>query len=318
MIDRLVTLFGGSGFVGRYVAQDLLGAGQRIRIAERHPARAFFIKPMGNLGQTQFVAADIASPDTLPRALQGADVAINFVGVLDGNFRLYHVEGARNAAEAARDAGVRDFIQISAIGADANAESRYARSRAEGEAAVREFYPDAIVIRPSIVFGPEDRFINRFATMARMAPAVLPVIAPNTLFQPVYVADLAAAIARAAMDPAPYRGGNFELGGPDRFSMMQINRFVLDMIGKPGKQTVAVPDSVAAAMARFGWLPGAPLTWDQWQQLGRDNVVGEDAQGFAAFGISPRPLAAVAPNWLVRFRDHGRFARRIPAALELR
>ncbi|NNC72509.1 MAG: complex I NDUFA9 subunit family protein [Sphingomonadaceae bacterium] len=308
MLDRLVTLFGGGGFLGRYVAQDLLKAGARIRIAERNPGDAFFLKPLGGLGQTQFIAADITKPERLPRALEGADIAINFVGVLDGDFQRVHVEGAENAAKAAAEAGVRDFIQISAIGAAKNALSRYAQTKALGEAAVRAAMPDAIVFRPSIIFGPEDGFINRFATMARMIPAAMPVMRPEAKFQPAYVADVAEAVARAAMDPGPYRGETFELGGPQVLSMMDINRFVIEAIGKGGKQLLPVPDAVGSAMARFGWLPGAPISWDQWQSLQTDNVMNEGAKGFDAFAIEPRPLAAVADQWLVQYRDHGRFA----------
>ncbi|MCA1748624.1 MAG: complex I NDUFA9 subunit family protein [Sphingomonadales bacterium] len=308
MIDRLVTLFGGGGFLGRYVAQDLLHAGARIRIAERHPSSAHFIKPMGQVGQTQFVSADITRPESLPRALVNADVAINFVGILDGAFENVHADGARNAAEAAREAEVETFIQISAIGADPQAASKYARSKAHGEAAVRAIYPDAIVIRPSIVFGPEDQFINRFATMARLIPGALPVMRPETRFQPVYVADLAEAVARAAVDPAPFAGNTYELGGPEKLSMLEINRFVLEAIGRGSKPTLEVPDGIGATMAKFGWLPGAPISWDQWLQLGSDNVVAADARGFEAFGISPRPLAAVAHEWLIRYRTRGRFS----------
>lgn len=308
MLDRLVTLFGGGGFIGRYVAQDLLKAGARIRIAERNPTDAFFVKPLGGLGQTQFVSADITKPETLHRAVEGADVVINFVGILSGDFQRVHVDGAGNAAKAAGDAGVRDFIQISAIGSETNAPSRYARTKALGEEAVREAMPDAVVLRPSIVFGQEDGFLNRFASMARTIPAALPVLRPEAKFQPAYVADVAEAVTKVAMTPAEYRGKTFELGGPQVLTMMEINRFICEAIGKGDKQLVAVPDGVGAAMARMGWLPGAPITWDQWQSLQTDNVVGDEAEGFEAFDIAPRPLASVAEQWLVQYRDHGRFA----------
>jgi len=308
MKDKLVTLFGGGGFLGRYVAQDLLKAGARVRIAERNPANAWFIKPLGNLGQTQFVSADITKPETLARALHGADVAINFVGLLKGDFEAAHVKGASNAATAAKAAGVQDFIQISSVGAAADAPSHYLRSKADGEAAVRAAMPDAIVIRPSIVFGPEDGFINRFATIARLAPLMVPVMKPDAKFQPVYVADVAEAVAKAAMDPGPCRGETFELGGPQVLTMRAINRYILDTIGKPGKQILEVPDAIGSAMANFGFLPGAPITRDQWLSLSKDNVVAEGARGFEAFGIEPRPLGAVAEKWLVQYRTHGRFA----------
>ncbi|QLC24951.1 complex I NDUFA9 subunit family protein [Parasphingopyxis algicola] len=310
MQDRLVTMFGGGGFLGRYVAQDLLKAGIRIRIAERNPGDAFFIKPMGGLGQTQFVAADITKPATLVRALEGADAAINFVGILKGDFQKVHVEGARNAAEAAKAAGVRDFVQISAIGASHEAASHYARSKAASEDAVREAIPDAMIMRPSVVFGPEDGFINRFAAIARMVPVMVPVMRPDTKFQPVYVADVADAVVKALLDPAAYRGRTFELGGPQILSMREINRFILDSIGKPDKQIFEVPDAMGRAMARMGFLPGAPISWDQWLSLQSNNVVGEDADGFEAFDIAPRPLAAVADKWLVQYRTHGRFANK--------
>ncbi|MGJ8535711.1 MAG: complex I NDUFA9 subunit family protein [Parasphingopyxis sp.] len=314
MHDRLVTMFGGGGFLGRYVAQDLLKAGFRIRIAERNPESAHFIKPMGGLGQTQFVAADITRPETLARAVEGADAVINFVGILKGDFQKFHVDGARNLAEAAGAAGVEDFVQISAIGASADAASQYARSKAGGEEAVREILPQAIVMRPSVIFGPEDGFINRFAAIARRAPFIVPVMKPETKFQPVYVADVAQAVAKAIADPSAYRGRTFELGGPEQLSMRAINRFILDHIGRPDKEIVDVPDMVGSAIASMGFLPGAPISRDQWRSLQSDNVVSEGAEGFAAFGITPRPMAAVADRWLVQYRNHGRFANKAASA----
>ena len=314
MQDRLVTMFGGGGFLGRYVAQDLLHAGLRIRVAERNPDSAFFIKPMGGLGQTQFVAADIRKPATLPRALEGADAAINFVGILDGDFKAFHADGAGNAAQAAKAAGVRDFIQISSMGASHDAASAYARSKAAGEDAVREAMPDAIILRPSVVFGPEDGFINRFASLARMAPFMVPVMRSETKFQPVYVADVADAVAKIMTDPAQYRGQTFELGGPQILSMREINQFILDSIGLSDKPIFDVPDAMGKIMARMGFLPGAPITWDQWQSLQSDNVMPDGAKGFADLGIQPRPLAAVAENWLVQYRTLGRFASQVGEA----
>ena len=314
MQDRLVTMFGGGGFLGRYVAQDLLHAGLRIRVAERNPDSAFFIKPMGGLGQTQFVAADIRKPATLPRALEGADAAINFVGILDGDFKAFHADGAGNAAQAAKAAGVRDFIQISSMGASHDAASAYARSKAAGEDAVREAMPDAIILRPSVVFGPEDGFINRFASLARMAPFMVPVMRSETKFQPVYVADVADAVAKIMTDPAQYRGQTFELGGPQILSMREINQFILDNIGLSDKPIFDVPDAMGKIMARMGFLPGAPITWDQWQSLQSDNVMPDGAKGFADLGIQPRPLAAVAENWLVQYRTLGRFASQVGEA----
>jgi len=302
----LVTLFGGGGFLGRYVAQELLRHGVRVRVAERRPRKAWFVKPLGGLGQTQFVAADITRPATVARALEGADAAINLVGVLGGDFQAIHVEGAHSVAAAAQHAGARALVHVSAIGADPQSESAYGRSKGEGEAAVRAAFAGATVIRPSILFGPEDQFVNRFARMIQMLPAV-PVIRPNVLFQPAYVVDVARAIAMAVTDPGVHAGKTYELGGPQALSMLEINRLIADLTGRD-PALLLVPDAVARAMARFGgWAPGAPLTWDQWLMLQKDNVVSQGAKGFAAFGIEPTPMAAVAPDWLVQYRRHGRF-----------
>lgn len=313
MVDKLVTLFGGGGFLGRYVAQELLKAGARVRVAARDPRHAFFLRPLGGLGQTQFVVADLARLETLAAAVQGANAVINLVGVFTGDLDKFHVEGARAAARAAADAGAEAFVQISAIGANKRAASNYARTKGLGEEAVRAEMPVATIIRPSTIFGPEDAFINRFARLARL-PGPLPVISPNSKFQPVYVADVARAVAQAALDPTRHGGETYELGGPKVMTMMEINRFVVEAIGRGGKPLVAVPDAVAKTMARLGFLPGAPISWDQWLMLKKPNVVGEGAKGFEAFGIVPRPLASVAEGWLVQYRNHGRFARKTASA----
>lgn len=303
----LVAVFGGGGFLGRYVVQDLLKARARVRIVERDPKRAWFLKPQGGLGQTQFVAADITQPGSVARAVQTCDAVVNLVGVLQGKLEAIHVDGARTVAQAARDAGAGALVHVSAIGADASAASRYARSKGEGEAVVREAFPGATVVRPSILFGPEDDFVNRFARLAQLLP-VIPVIRGPARFQPAFVADAAAAIAKAALDPDRYGGRTFELGGPEQISMAMLNRRVAAMIGR-NPSFLAVPDHLAALMAKAGsFLPGAPITWDQWLMLQSDNVVAPDAEGFAAFDIDPAPMAAVAPGWLVRFRRHGRFS----------
>lgn len=301
----LVTLFGGGGFLGRYVAQQLMQSGARVRVVGRDPKRAFFVKPLGGLGQTQFVAADVTKPATVSRAVTGSDVVVNLVGVLQGNFQAMHVEGARTVAAAAKAAGAHALVHVSAIGADRESRSAYARSKAEGEAAVREAFADATIVRPSIVFGPEDDFVNRFARLIQSAPAV-PVIAPATRFQPVFVADVAKAIAKAALDPRTYGGRTFELGGPEVIAMGELNRRIGAMLGR-SPTFLDLPDGLSEIVARFGFLPGAPLTMDQWQMLKRDNVVTPGAEGFGAFGIETTPLGAVAPRWLVRFHRSGRF-----------
>jgi NADH dehydrogenase len=304
-MDRLVTLFGGGGFLGRYVAQELLKAGARVRIAERNPQDAWFLKPLGGLGQTQFVSADITRAESAARAARGSDAVVNLVGILKGNFDRIHVEGARNAASAARDVGADAFVQISAIGADPESKSDYGRSKGEGEAAARAACPAATILRPSILFGAEDSFVNRFARMAQIMP-VLPIIRPGVRFQPAWVSDVARAVAAAALNPGAHAGKTYELGGPQTLTMEELNAWICKAIGRE-RVLLPLPDEAASLMARFGWLPGAPITWDQWLMLQRDNVVSAGAAGFEAFGISPAPLAAVAPAWLVPYRRHGRF-----------
>ena len=310
-MDELVTLFGGGGFLGRYVAQELLARGARVRIAERDPSNAYFLKPLGGLGQTQFVVADVAHSESVNRAVQDATAVVNLVGVLAGDFTRYHVDGARNVAEAAA-AGARALVQISAIGADPAAQSRYAASKGQGEEAVRAAFPRATVIRPSILFGREDGFVNKFAQMAALLP-VVPVVRAGVRFQPAFVNDVARAVAEAALDPLKHGETTYSLGGPQALSMGELNGWVARAIGRRPR-LLPIPDAIASTMAKFGgWLPGAPMTWDQWLMLQKDNVVPAGAEGFAAFGIEPTPLAAVAPSWLVRYRRHGRFGDRVAA-----
>ncbi len=303
MNDKLVTIFGGGGFVGRYVVQALLRGGARVRIAERDPRHAWFLKPLGALGQTQFVAADVTLPETVRRAVSGADVVINMVGVLAGDFERIHVTGARNVAEAAAAMGVGTLVHMSAIGADPAAPSAYGSSKGRGEDAVRAAFPGAAIIRPSIVFGREDQFINRFATMIGKSP-VVPILRAPVKFQPVFAADVGDAMA-AATD-ARFAGQTFELGGPDVMSMGEIIRWIARTIGR-SPSIVELPDAAGSLLAS---LPLSPITKDQWLMLQRDNVVAPGAAGLDAFGIEATPMQSVAPDWLVRFRRTGRFGRR--------
>ena len=306
--DRLVTLFGGGGFVGRYVAQALFKAGARVRIAEREPRSAYFLKPLTGLGMIQFFRADIRNPQNVAAAVEGADSVINLVGILAGDFQAIHVEGARNVAEGAAKAGAASLVHLSAIGADPESESRYGRSKGEGEQAVRRAFPEATIIRPSVVFGMEDNFVNRFARMARLLPFV-PVLRGDWKVQPVHSADLGKAIADCALQPELHRGHTHELGGPQVITMAEMNRWICQATGRL-RPVVEIPDAIGAAMARFtGWLPGAPISWDQWLMLKRDNVVSGGGHGFEPFGIRPAPLAAVAEGWLSSYRRQGRWAR---------
>lgn len=311
--ERLITIFGAGGFIGRYAVQNLLKAGVRLRGAERDPKRGWFLRPLGFTGQVQLARADISDPASVARAVAGADVVVNLVGILKGNFRAAHVDGAANVARAAAEAGCRGLVHISAIGADPQSASAYGRSKGLGEEAVRAAFPDAIILRPSIVFGPEDNFISRFAAMGRMLP-VLPVMAGGARFQPLYVGDLGRAIAAAALNPVDYAGQIFELGGPQVYTMAELNAAVLKLIGREGKSIATIPDAVGAMMARLtGWLPGAPITADQWRMLQVPNVVASDAKGFDAFGIRPQPLEAIAGTWLTPYRKGGRFGVKSPS-----
>lgn len=306
---QLVTLVGGGGFVGRSAAQALMRAGARVRIVQRHPRRAFAVKALGNLGQVQFAAADAADPAATARAIAGSDVVVNLVAVLKGDFTRANVDTARTVAEAAAAAGVRALVHVSAIGADAASPSAYGRSKAAGEAAVRAAFPAATILRPSIIFGREDQFVNRFAGLISMMP-VVPVFAPATKFQPIFVGDVADAIAAAAAAPLAHAGKTYELGGPQQISMHGLMTWISRQIGRH-PMLVDVPDTLAGVFARAtGWLPGAPITADQWAMLGRDNVVADGAEGLAALGVAATPLDAAADGWLTVYRRHGRFTAR--------
>lgn len=302
---QLITVLGGGGFVGRYVVQRLLARGARVRIAQRNPRAATFLKPLGGLGQTQFVAADVRGAASIARAVAGSDAVINLVGAF-GDMQAVQADGAGHVAAAAAAAGVRTLVHVSAIGADRGSLSAYGRSKGDGEAAVRAAFPGAAILRPSIVFGREDQFINRFAAMMRVSP-VIPVIAPATKFQPVYVGDVADAVV-AALAPAA-AGQLYELGGPEVLTMTALLRWIADATGR-SPLFVDVPDFVASALASgLGWAPGAPITKDQWLMLQQDNVAAADAAGLAQLGIVPTSLAAVADGWLVQYRRLGRFAQ---------
>tara|TARA_R110002110_G_scaffold241329_1_gene457591 strand:+ start:1256 stop:2191 length:936 start_codon:yes stop_codon:yes gene_type:complete len=305
---RLICIFGGGGFVGRYVAQALMARGARLRIAERNIKNALHIKALGNLGQTQFASADVTRPDSVARAVHGCDAVINLVGILKGDFTAIHVDGARHVAEAASAAGCRALLHVSAIGADPASPSRYGRSKGEGEQAVREAFADAIILRPSIIFGREDQFINRFAAMIQMLP-VVPVIGSATKFQPIFVGDVADVAAEALSRPERYAGQTFELGGPEVISMGDLNRRIAAMTGRD-RSFVEVPDLAVQLMAK---LPGSPITTDQYTMLQKDNVVADGAKGLDAFGVAPTPLAAVAPGWMDKYTAHGRFGARAKA-----
>jgi len=305
--EQLVTVFGGGGFIGRYVCEFLLKSGVRVRVASREPRCAHFIQPLAQVGQLGFIRADLSRPNSLELAVHGATAVVNLCGVLKGKFTAVHVDGAKALAQAAATAGARSFVQVSAIGADPNSESLYGQSKGEGEVAVRAAFPEATIVRPSLVFGPEDELTNRFAGLAQLP--FLPVIAAERKFQPVYVRDLAQAIAMAALDPNAHGGQTYEIGGPQVMSMKELHHAILELTGQD-PEVVEMPSFAASLMSRFGWLPGAPLTRDQWLMLQHDNVVTGRLKGLDAFGIEPTPLASVGHEWLGRFHRGGRFAGR--------
>lgn len=305
-MDRLATLVGGSGFLGTSVVEQLARAGWRVRILCRNPNAAQRLKTMGDVGQIAVVRGDVRVPATLAAAMAGADAAIYLVGILDEKggqkFADIQARGAGAAAAAAKAAGVGAFLLVSAIGADAQSPSAYGRTKAEGEALVRAAFPEATIVRPSLIFGAEDGFTNRFAKLIGLAP-VIPVVAGDTRFQPVFVGDAARAIVAALDRP----GETFELGGPQVMTMREIMAYIANETGQD-KTMVTVPDSGARLMAGFGFLPGAPMTMDQYHMLQKDNVVSPGAAGLDALGIAGVPLAAVAGEWLSRYRRGGRFA----------
>ncbi len=310
LAGRLVVVVGGSGFVGRYLVQELARADARIRIVVRSPERANFLKPLGKLGQIEIVAGDVTDAESVAAAFHHADAGVNLVGILDERagqkFARVQAGGAAAVAKAAATAGVAAFVQVSAIGADAGSGAEYARTKAAGEGAVLAALPRATIIRPSLVFGPEDQFINRFAALARTSP-IMPVVAGNTRFQPVYVVDLARAIVAALTDPARYGGQTFELGGPRVYAFRDIIAWIMREI-RVDKPLIEVPPFAARMMGRAGdVLPFVPMTSGQYVMLQSDNVAAPP--GLAAFGIDPTPLEAVAPAYLERYRTSGRFHR---------
>jgi len=303
---KVITVLGGSGFLGTHLAQELLASGARLRVASRNPERAFRLKPLGNLGQVAFVRCDVTRPETVTRVIAGSDAVVNLVGVFEGDLDAVQGDGAGLIAAAARDAGVSAFVHVSAIGADASSPIAYARTKAEGEEAVRAAFPKATVIRPSLVFGPDDNFINRFAGLIEGLP-VLPVFGPEAPLQPVFVDDVASAICAVLTDQAKSGGKTYELAGPEVITMLDLNERIAKAQGRE-RSFIPLPDAVSAAFATVtGWLPGAPISRDQFELLKAGSVASGKRPGFKALGISPKPLGLFLDRWMVRYRKHGRF-----------
>ncbi len=302
---KLITVFGGGGFVGRYVSQALLAAGARIRIAQRNVASANIIKPLGNLGQVQIIPADVRNPASVARAVDGADMVVNLVGSFANMDAVQHI-GAANVATAAKAAKCSALVHISAIGGAVDSDADYGRSKGAGEAAVRAAFPRATILRPSIVFGQEDQFVNRFAGLIRMLP-IVPVIGSGTRFQPVFVGDVARTVITALDQSSTYAGKILDIGGPEIMTMRQLNERIAALIGRD-PMFIDVPDFAAWGLATgLGWAPGAPINRDQMRMLAHDNIVDPKSDGMMAMQITPTPLEAVAHDWLNIYRKHGRF-----------
>ena len=313
-MSQLVTIFGGSGFVGRYIARRMAMEGWRVRVAVRNPNEAMFVRPYGSVGQVEPVFCNVRDDASVAEVTAGADAVVNCVGVLDENgkntFEAVQAEAPGRIARIAAENGVSRMVHISAIGANTDAASEYSRTKAEGEAAVLEHMPKAMILRPSIIFCPEDDFFNRFGGMSRFGP-VLPVVGADTKFQPVFVDDVAAAAVKGVLGEAD---GLYELGGPDVESFRDLMQRMLDVVRRR-RLIVNIPNLVARFMAAgfavgsaltFGILPRA-ITADQIKNLAVDNVVAEGAKGLSDLGIRPTAMAAILPDYLWRFRPSGQY-----------
>lgn len=326
-MNKLVTIIGGSGFVGRYIAQRMAKEGWRVRVAVRRPNEALFVRPYGSPGQVEPVGCNIRDDASVRAALRGADAVVNCVGILNrsgaNTFEAVQTEGASRVARIATELGLSRMVQLSAIGADPQSDSAYARSKAEGEAAVLAAFPKAVILRPSIIFGAEDGFFNRFAAMSRMAP-ILPVVGAATRFQPVYVDDVAQAAVQAVTGAAA--PGIYELGGPEIDSFRGLMGRMLKVIQRE-RPVVSLPFFAARIMGfgfdmlqtvTLGLVENRMITLDQVRNLARDNVVSPGAKGFAELGITPTAMDAVLPEYLWRYRPSGQFAAIKDSAKNLR
>lgn len=298
---QLVVLIGGDGYFGTHIAQELLARGARLRVVSRHPEKAFKLKPLGNLGSLQFIRADVTRTEAHAGLVAGASAVVNLAGAFAGDLDRLHVRAAGSLATAAAAAGAAAFVQVSANGADAESKVAYARTKAQGETAVLAAFPAATILRPSVIFGPDDQFINMFAGLIAQAP-VLPVFGPEAKLQPVFVDDAAQAVANALGNPETFGGKTFELVGPEVMTMFQLNQRIACA---QGRRTLfaPLPDAVATLIAA---LPLTPISRDQLTLLKAGNI-STGLPGLAELGIQARPLGLFLERWMVRFRSHGRF-----------
>jgi uncharacterized protein YbjT (DUF2867 family) len=302
LAGKLVVLLGGSGFLGTHLAQELLRRGARLRIAARRPERAFHLRPLANLGQIQFVRCNVKDARSIASALHGADAVAYLVGTFGRDQRALQADGAGIAARAAAEQGTSAFVYMSAIGADPQSDSGYAASKGLGEQQVRAAFPQATILRPSVLFGEDDKFVNLFAGLIARLP-VLPVFGADARLQPLYVDDAAEAITHALAEPAKHGGKTFELAGPQVLTMEDLHRRIAAAQDR-SRGFVPVPDSLAGL---FAALPGTPMTSDQWNLLKAGSVASGALPGCAELGIRPRPLELFLDRWMIRYRKHGRF-----------
>lgn len=302
--DKLVVLIGGDGFFGTHIAQELLGRDARLRIAGRHPEKAFRLKPLANLGQIQFARCNVKDTTSLEAVVQGAHAVVYLVGTFGKDQKELQATGAGEAARGAAAAGAEAFVYVSAIGADPDSESGYARTKGEGERKVLEAFPQATILRPSILFGEDDNFINMFAGMLSSFPA-LPVFAPQAKIQPVWVNDAAEALVNALADPRRHGGETYELAGPEVITMEELHRRIADAQDRK-RALLPVPDRLGSI---FASLPGTPLNSDQWRLLKQGSVATGAHPGIEKLGVTPKPLSLFLDDWMVRYRKHGRFTR---------
>jgi NADH dehydrogenase len=308
--DKLVVLIGGDGFLGTHLAQALLERGARLRVAGRRPEKAYRLRPLANLGQLQFARCNVTDRRSLAAVLQGADAAVYLVGTFAGNARALQATGAGAAAAIAREQGAQAFVYVSAIGADAADEaSLYASTKGEGEQLVADGFPAATIVRPSILFGEDDKFLTMFADLISRLP-VLPIFGPRARLQPLWVDDAAAAIANALADPSAHGGRTYELAGPEVITMEDLHRRIAEAQGR-SRTFLPVPDGLSSL---FASLPGTPMSPDQWRLLQRGSVATGALPGIAELGVTPRPLALFLERWMVRYRRHGRFSLKNDAA----
>ncbi|MCJ1960496.1 SDR family NAD(P)-dependent oxidoreductase [Novosphingobium mangrovi (ex Hu et al. 2023)] len=309
LYGKIVTILGGSGFVGKHLAQELLERGARVRIASRHPEKAFSIKALGDLGTVQFARCDVTKPDSLAAVLTGSDAVVNLVGAFKGKLDDIQGEGVGAIAAAAKASGAASFVHVSAIGADAGSDVAYARTKAEGEAAALAAFPEATIVRPAVIFAPDDQFVMMFGRMMSTLP-VLPIFAPEAKLQPVFVDDVAAAIANAAGDPFAFGGKTFELAGPEVVTMRGLNaRIARAENREPG--FIELSDGLGGLIAA---LPFTPISTDQYKLLKAGSVASGAALGLEDLGVAPRPMGLFLERWMTQFRKHGRFGAKHPSA----